>query len=78
MTMTLGNKKRQGRAADGDGSNEEGEDGKGNGDGDEGAGRQRGQGRHGPWRQRGWCATKRTRATAARAMATRVADKQRH
>ncbi len=47
--MTVGDDKRGGRAADGDDSNKEGKDGKGNGDGNEGAGRQRGQGRHGPW-----------------------------
>jgi hypothetical protein len=38
MTMTVGNDKRQERAADGDGSNKEGKDGKGNGDGNEGTG----------------------------------------
>ena len=49
-STTVCDNKRRGRAADGDGSNEEGKDGKGNGDGNEGAGQQRGQGRHGPWR----------------------------
>jgi hypothetical protein len=78
MTMTVGDDIRRERAADGDGSEEEGKDGKGNGDGNEGAGRRRWQGWHGPWRQRrGWRATKRAMATAARAMATRVAGKQR-
>jgi hypothetical protein len=38
-TTTVGDNKRQERAADGDGSNEESEDGKGDGDGNEGAGR---------------------------------------
>jgi hypothetical protein len=75
--MMVGDDKRLGRAADGDGSNEEGEYGKGDGDGNEGAGQRRGQGRHGPLRRRGWRATKRARATAARMMATRVADERR-
>ncbi len=51
MTTTVGNDKRRGHAADGDGSNEEGEDGKGDGDSNEGAGQQRGQRQHGPWRR---------------------------
>ncbi len=76
MTTTVGNDKQQGRTADGDGSNKEGEDGKSDGDGNEGAGRGRGRGWHGPWHQRGWRATKRAMAMAARAMATRVADEQ--
>ncbi len=41
---------QQERAANGDGSDKEGEDGKGDGDGNEGAGQQRWQERHGPWR----------------------------
>ncbi len=75
--MTVGDNKQLGCAADGDGSNKEGKDGKGNGDSNEGAGQRRGQGWHGPWHQQGWRATKRARATVARAMAMRVADKQR-
>ncbi len=70
----VGDDKQQERAVDDDGSNKEGKDGEGDGDGNEGAGRQRRQGHHGPWRQRrGWCATKRAMAMAARAMATRLA-----
>jgi hypothetical protein len=77
MTTTVGDDIRQERAADGDGSDKEGEDGKGNGDGNEGDGRRRWQGRHGPWRRRrGWRATKRAMAMAARAMVTRVADER--
>jgi hypothetical protein len=78
MTTMVGNDIQQEHTSDGNGSDEEGKDGKGDGDGNEGAGRQRWQGRHGPWRwQRGWRATKRVMATAARAMATRVAGERR-
>jgi hypothetical protein len=51
-TTTVGDNKRQERATDDDGNDEEGEGGKGDGDGNEGSGQRRGQGRHGPWRQR--------------------------
>jgi hypothetical protein len=78
MTTTVGDDIQREHAVDGDGSDKEGKDGKGDGDGNEGAGQQRWQGRHGPWCwQLGWNAMKRAMATAARAMATRVAGKQR-